>query len=72
MNENTVIDLPVADLKFDRNPPRGDLALLVTSILNEGVLEPLQVTWGYDVEHGHARARIAEMLGIKSVPCIVS
>lgn len=59
---------------YEKNPRRNDEAvpLVANSIKEFGFKVPVVVDKDYTVVAGHTRIRAAELLGMKSVPCVVA
>lgn len=69
--------LPIESLRPNPNQPRrhmGDLAELIASVREKGVLEPILVRRrgeGYEIIAGERRYRAACEAGLDEVPCVV-
>ena len=76
----TVIDLPVTAFRsFEEHPYKvvdnEEMASLVDSIYNQGILTPITVrplaNGEYEIVSGHRRLFACQKLGIKAIPAIV-
>lgn len=67
--------IAISKLKpYERNPRRNDdaVAALANSIMEFGFKNPIIVTGDYTIISGHTRYKAAELLGLQSVPCLIS
>jgi ParB family transcriptional regulator, chromosome partitioning protein len=78
--ENTLVYLPVADIKPNRHQPRQDfdpeaLRTLAASIKAEGLIQPIVVRkgaeGGFELVAGERRWRAAKLAGLTTIPGIV-
>ncbi len=78
--DNTLVYLPVADIKPNRHQPRQDfdpeaLRKLADSIKAEGLIQPIVVRkgaeGGFELVAGERRWRAAKLAGLQTIPGIV-
>ena len=71
----TIIEKSVKDLKaYENNPRNNDNAVeaVANSIREFGFKVPVIIDGDGVIVAGHTRVRAAEMLGLKTIPCVIA
>ena len=70
-----ILQLPLKKVKpYGRNPRKNDNAVapVAESIKQYGFLVPLVISAEHEIITGHTRYKAAQMLGLKTVPCVIA